>query len=732
MGKKLVIVESPSKSKTINKYLGKDFTVKASKGHIKDLPKSKMGIDIENNFEPQYQIIKNKKSVIDEIKKAAKKADEIFLATDPDREGEAISYHLYEELKNINSNIKRVLMNEITKRGVEEAFKNPTNIDLKKVDSQIARRVLDRLVGYKISPLLWKKVSGGLSAGRVQSIALKMICDREREIKAFVQKEYWTIKAELSKKEQEQKFSAKLEKKGNKKIEIPDEKSAKKIEKEVKDSPFIVDEIKLKKKTRNPFPPFITSSLQQAAFQTYKFSVKKTMMIAQKLYEGIPIGERGPMGLITYMRTDSLRVSPIAMNELRAFIENKFGKDYLSPKPRVYKKKNKAQDAHEAIRPTDIKLTPEEVKPFLSNDEYKLYKLIWERFLQSQMASAKINETEVWIKAKDYLFKASGQIIAFDGFLKIVGHSKDTVLPKMEKGEELKLHELELKQNFTQPSPRYTEGTLVKALEEKNIGRPSTYSQIISTLQNRVYVTKEKGFFHPTELGMFVEELLEKNFPTLMTYDFTAKMEEELDKISEGKLKWNDSIKEFYSILSDELEKAYKNVEYVRSSGIKTEKKCPKCGSEMVLKNGRYGQYYKCTNTDCGYTESYVGAVQETNEKCPLCGAPLVWKKGKYGRFLACSNYPTCKYIKKNSEKTNYKCPNKDGGVLVKRRYKKRRGYFYGCSLYPKCKFITNDQPVDEKCPECGWDYLLKSKKETYCPVCGYKKENKEEEKDEK
>ncbi len=728
MSKALVIVESPSKAKTINKYLGKNYTVEASKGHVKDLPKSKLGVDIENNFEPEYIIIRGKASVVNKLKEKAKKAKSIYLATDPDREGEAISYHLFEEISKVNKNIKRVLMNEITKSGIKQAFSNPTEIDIKKVDSQIARRVLDRLVGYKISPILWKKVMRGLSAGRVQSIALKLICDREKEIKAFVKKEFWTVKANLEKKDTKESFVAKLEKKAGKKIEVSNEKEAKTIEEILKKSDWVVSEIKIKKKTKNPPPPFITSSLQQTAFQVYKFSVKKTMMIAQKLYEGVKIGKSGLTGLITYMRTDSLRISQTANLNLREFIEKNYTKKYLVEKTRYYKKKGKAQDAHEAIRPTNIELTPEKVKPFLTNDEYKLYSLIWKRFLQTQMAAAKINETEVWIKAEDYHFKASGQVIVFDGYLKIAGIPKDTRLPNLTNKEILNLLSLELKQNFTQPPSRYTEGSLVKILEEKGIGRPSTYSSIISTLQNRTYVIKENRFFVPTELGLFVEELLEKHFPLLMDIKFTSKMEDQLDKVSEGEIVWRETVKKFYDILSKELDKAMKNMEDTKENGVKTEKKCPKCGSSMVIKTGRFGQYYKCTNEECGHTESVKKSEPKlTDEKCPKCGSPLVWRKGRYGSFLACSNYPKCKYIKKNSEKTKYICPNKDGGVLVKRRYKKRKGYFYGCSLYPKCKFITSDTPVDEKCPECGFDYMLKGKGKIYCPSCKYERKDEKQ-----
>jgi len=724
MDKDLIVVESPSKARTINKYLGKSYIVEASNGHIKDLPKSKMGVDIENDFKPDYTIIRGKKKIIDKLKRKAKKSDKIFLATDPDREGEAISYHLYQELSKVNNNIKRVLMNEITKRGVEKSFKEPTEIDIKKVDSQVARRVLDRLVGYKLSPLLWKKVKGGLSAGRVQSIALKLICDREREIRKFKEKEYWVIQLKLSKTEDKKKtFLSKLEKKKTKKFIVPNEETAKKVEEQIKKSDIFVDSVKKRKTRKSPPPPFITSTLQQNAYRVNNFPVKKTMRVAQKLYEGIKLGEKGLTGLITYMRTDSYRVSNVANKELRNFIEKKFGNKYISKKTRYYKK-GKAQDAHEAIRPTDINLTPEKIKSYLNTDEYKLYKLIWERFLLTQMASARINKTMVWIKADDYYFRSYGQIIEFDGFLKVSGIMSEKELPDLKEREKLELHKIDKEQNFTKPPKRYTEGTLVKALENKNIGRPSTYSSIISTLQNRVYVFRNKKKFYPTELGMFVEELLENNFSMLMDYKFTARMEEELDKISEGSMLWVDSIKSFYKILEKKIEDAYKNVKYVRNTGIKTEKECPKCKTKMYLKNGKYGDYYYCPNEDCDYTEKYVPIYARTNEKCPKCGSELIWKKGKYGSFIACSNYPKCTYIKKNAEKTKYPCPNCKDGVLVKRKAKRKRIFFYGCSNYPKCKFLTFGKPIDQKCPKCGFKYMIQTKNKIFCPVCSKKDKN--------
>ena len=739
----LVVVESPSKAKTIGKYLGKGFKVIASKGHVKDLPKSKLGIDIEHGFEPDYQILKEKKSTVDELKDYAKRVSHIYLATDPDREGEAISYHLYQELAKINDAIKRVWLREITERGVKEAFDKPLDIDEDKVNAQTTRRVLDRLVGYQISPLLWTKVKYGLSAGRVQSVALRLICEREREIRQFKSEEYWSFRSLLAReKGGEESFWTKLEEilpekakelsegfevplLGKKsKLWIPDKARADRIEKELRTLPHAVERVEAKEKKRDPGPPLITSTLQQNAHSLFGFPVRKTMQIAQKLYEGINLGERGPMGLITYMRTDSLRISPTAIEETRRYVEETFGKAYLSDKVRVYKNKSQAQDAHEAIRPTDVSLSPERVRSFLTPDEAKLYSLIWDRFTATQMASLRVEETEVVVAAGPYRLATKGERILFDGFTKVLGHSKETLLPELKSGDPLKLLELEPKQNFTQPPARYTEGTLVKALEDKNIGRPSTYGTIIATLQNRDYVNKEAGHFIPSDLGMVIEELLEKHFPRLMDVTFTAQMEEELDRIEEGKLLFRTALENFYLPFSQELEKAKGELKDIRKEGMESEKICPKCSSPMLFKSGRFGEYYLCSKAECGHKENAKEPPTPTDEKCPQCGEPLVWRKGRFGRFLACSGYPTCRYIKSDSEKTNFPCPNKDGGVLVKRKAKKRRSFFHGCSLYPKCNFLTNDTPVERPCPSCSFTYLLKGKGKTYCPVCNYEEKD--------
>ncbi len=719
--KDLVVVESPAKAKTINRILGKKYTVKSSKGHIKDLPKSNMGIEIENNFKPEYVLLEDKKEIVEDIKRASANADTVFLATDPDREGEAISYHLSEEIRGINSHIKRILLHEITKRGIEEAFKNAGQIDMNKVNAQVARRVLDRLVGYMLSPLLWKKVKRGLSAGRVQSVALRLIVDREKEIRNFIKKEYWTITAEFEK--DKKKFQAKLEEKDEKKFEINNKSEAESIVRELKDTKYIVSEIKKKRKKKQPPPPFITSTLQQEAYRRFKFPVKKTMQIAQKLYEGVNINGV-PIGLITYMRTDSLRISQTAQNELRKFIVENYGENFLSKKTRNYRNKNKAQDAHEAIRPTSILRTPDSIKEHLTPDEQKIYKLIWDRFLLTQLKEAIIEETEVKINAKNYTFKAKGEVIVDEGFLKFTGKEKKSIIPELTQGEELELLSLTSKQNFTQPPSRYTEGSLVKTLEEKGIGRPSTYATIISTLKNRLYVKVLKGVFYPTELGMFISELLVENFGELMDIKFTANMEEELDRVSSGKTEWVKVVSSFFLKFKKDIDEAYRKIEYFVNKGIPTDKVCVKCGSMMFLRDGKYGKYYSCSNSECGHSEKYQDPLSLTDEKCPVCGAPLVWRKGKYGRFIACSNYPKCNYIKKKpSQKTEYPCPKGDGGVLVRRKGK--RGYFYGCSLYPKCNFIITGKIIENKCPECGLPYMVSSKRKIKCPKCGYEENEK-------
>ena len=711
MEKSLVIVESPAKAKTINKYLGPDYVVKASMGHIRDLPKSKLGVDVEKDFEPLYEIIPERKKLVTELKKAAEEASTIILAADPDREGEAICWHLKALLDEGDKPIHRLKLHEITKPAVEEAIRHMTVLDKNMFDAQQARRVLDRLVGYLISPLLWKKVARGLSAGRVQSIAMRLIYEREKEIRAFIPEEYWTIFAHLS-ASTPPPFRAALAKIEGQKAKIEDGQTAETIVADLKDAAFLLSRIKVREKKRNPSPPYITSTLQQDAYQRLHYPVKRTMFIAQKLYEGMPIGERGPIGLITYMRTDSVRVSNEALAWARRYIEETFSPRHLPAKPNFYANKRAAQDAHEAIRPTSPELSPDVVKPYLKKEEFSLYQLIWNRFLASQMSPALIEETEFEITAKAYLFSAKGEVLKFAGFLALTPKGENgekETLPSAKEGETLALQTIESKQNFTQPPARYTEGTLVKELEAKSIGRPSTYAPIISTLQNRTYVVKNEGKFVPTELGMFVTKFLIKNFPDIMEIRFTAQMEEELDKIEEGALNWTGSLKSFYEKLDADLKAAMK-VDSVKASGIPLDEACPKCGKPLVLKSGKFGSFKACSGyPDCDFKEAMVKKeVVTLDEKCPECGSNLVQRKGRFGLFIACSNYPTCTYIKKKkSEDTGLACPTDCGGTILKRETKRGR-FFYGCSRFPQCRFATWDEPVKQPCPRCGKPFVLR------------------------
>jgi DNA topoisomerase-1 len=797
MSKSLVIVESPSKAKTINKYLGKGFKVIASVGHIKDLPKKGLGVDIENDFEPTYEVMPGKEKVVREIKEAAKEAETVFIATDPDREGEAIGRHIADVVTSGRGQSKkpvfRVMFNEITKAAVQEAFKSPGKIDDNLVDAQQARRVLDRLVGYKVSPLLWDKVRRGLSAGRVQTVAVRLVVEREREIQAFVKTEYWSIIANLSAK-LPPAFDARLYKiadqtvktsgfdDGVKKTEfhIKDEAAAKKILDELEGAKYVVTDVTTKEKKRNPVPPFITSKLQQEASRKLRFSAKRTMQIAQKLYEGKDLGKEGAVGLITYMRTDSTRVADSALGEVRDFIVKQFGEKYLPEKAIYYRSKKDAQDAHEAIRPTSADRTPDSVAPYLDKDELALYRLIWQRFVASQMTPAIFDQTTIDIAAGEkYLFRATGSVIKFDGFLAVYEEGKDekdeddeeraAKLPKVEKGEELKLNSLTPNQHFTDPPPRYTEATLVKALEEKGIGRPSTYASIMSVIQDREYVQKLEGRFHPTELGVIVNDLLVESFADLFNVQYTARMEEELDEVEEGKLKWTAALKEFYDKFTVDLKTAQEHMRDVKRQEIITDEVCDKCGSKMAIKFGRFGQFLACTNyPECkntrdlakpatvngadevkaeaaenpyadetcekcgkpmtlkrgrfgqflactGYpdckntrkiTKSGVAAAPVMlDELCPVCSSQLSIRHGPYGEFTACSRYPECKYIKR--ETTGVACSRAGckGEIIVKKS--KRGKVFYGCSEYPNCDMVFWDKPVAEACPQCNTPFLL-------------------------
>ena len=734
--KHLVIVESPAKAATIKRYLGKGYEVKASVGHVIDLPKSKLGIDIENNFKLQLITIKGKGSIVKELKAAAKKADTVFLAPDPDREGEAIAQHISDVI-NSPEKVYRILFNEITKKAVNEAINNPRKIDTNKVEAQQARRALDRLVGYKISPLLWAKVRRGLSAGRVQSVAMRILVDREKEIKAFDPKEYWSIKCLLATVDGKD-FEAKLHHIDGKKFEIGNETDAKGAVDGIKKEPLKVASVTLKDKKRNPVAPFITSTLQQAASQRFRFNARRTMGIAQALYEGKEVEGKETTGLITYMRTDSTRVADEALAEVRGYIEEKIGKDFLPDKPNTYKSKKSAQDAHEAVRPTSVARTPESIKGFLKPEEFKLYDLIWKRFVASQMMPAINTVLTVDIGAGRYTLRASGSNLKFEGFLKVYGDEESSkkddekIIPPLEEGHDIKLGEITPNQHFTQPPPRFSEATLIRELEEKGIGRPSTYAAIMHTIQNRDYAESIERRLHPTELGTMITELLEKHFPTIMDIEFTAHMEEDLDLVEEGKKDWHILLKEFYEPFSKALEAAEKNM--VKQEQ-KTDEKCDKCGSDMIIKFGRFGKFMACTAyPECKTTKPLAkdGTTpmepEVTGDKCPTCGADMVLKFGRFGKFIACSKYPDCKTTKAIT--LGIKCPKKCGGEVVERKTKKKRN-FYGCENYPKCDFVSWEKPVDEECPTCKNPFLVygKSKNEDVtvlrCPLkeCDFKKE---------
>ena len=745
MAKNLVIVESPAKAKTLSRYLGGDYDVRASVGHIRDLPKSRLGVDIENDFQPEYKIIANRESVVKDLQKAAKASGSIFLAADPDREGEAICWHLQSVLEDYNPNISRVLFHEITKNAVKEAFKHVGQIDEGKIKAQQTRRILDRLVGYLISPLLWKKIGRGLSAGRVQSIALRLICEREQEIKDFVAEEFWTIGANLNAKNPPE-FKANLVKIDGKKAKVEDGEKAKSIVDELNTLPFRLDDVLVKDKKRNPSPPYITSTLQQDCFRQLRFPVKKTMSVAQKLYEGLEIGDKGLVGLITYMRTDSFRVSHDAIGQVREYISKTYSDKYLPDTLRIYKNKKKAQDAHEAIRPTSFDCPPEKIRSFLTNEEFRLYSMIWKRFVASQMNPAEIEETVFDISAGKYLLKAKGEVIKFDGFLVLSPKNKESegedkeekdnkLLPKALPGESLELIDIESKQNFTQPPPRYTEGSLVKELEARGIGRPSTYAPIISTIQSRDYVIREKGKFIPTEIGLFVNGYLIKNFPDLMEFKFTANLEEKLDLISEGEQDWLEYLRSYYPLLDKDLKEAEES-EGVLGTGIPLEDTCPDCGKKLVIKQGRFGRFKACSGyPDCTFKENMQKKeVKMLDEDCPECGSKLVVRHGRYGPFVACSNYPACKYIKSEKKDTGIACPEEGcEGTLIQRKTRKGK-IFYGCSAFPKCKHATWDEPVERPCPECGRHFVLKKnpikgQPHFYCSKegCSYKEDTENE-----
>jgi DNA topoisomerase-1 len=810
LAKGLVIVESPAKAKTIQKYLGKGFTVEASLGHVKDLPKSTLGVDVDNDFETEYVVIPGKEKVVARLKKLALGMDTIYLAPDPDREGEAIAAHLAEELGDVAKakkkkkkskkdaepepeRIRRVTFNEITQRAVREAFEHPRDIDQNLVDAQQARRVLDRLVGYQVSPLLWDKVRRGLSAGRVQTVALRLIVEREREIKAFEKKEYWTIDANLA-GPKPPAFDARFLGKGEEKIEVTNGEDAEKIRAALEKADWLVRTVDRKERRRNATPPFTTSKLQQDSSRKLRFSVKRTMMIAQRLYEGVELGEEGLVGLITYMRTDSVRVSNEALSEVREYVKSQYGDQYLPEAPNTYKEKKAAQAAHEAIRPTSALRHPDQIKQYLKEDEFKVYKLIWQRFVASQITPAVFDQTTVDIDAKSgadtFWFRVTGSVLKFDGFLKVYEESKEGKdeedeelkhkLPALEPGQKLTLKALKPEQHFTEPPPRYNEASLVKELEERGIGRPSTYSAILSTIQERQYVQKLGGKFTPTEIGLVVTDLLVENFPDIFDIQYTARLEEELDEIEEGKETWTQALADFYKKFEKDLRYASKHMENIKRMEKPTDEKCERCGSPLVIKWGKHGSFYACSSydkedpTSCTFTKENPinlpdldsADLQETtqeeycencgrvmvlkrgrfgqfmactgypdckttrrldqgkkvpdiplDELCPKCGRNMMIRHGRYGEFTTCSGYPDCKYVKQNF--IGVKCPLCKEGDLVEKRARKGNT-FYGCGNYPKCKFTSAHKPIAEKCPTCGNEYLvekfLKSGPVIACP----------------
>lgn len=689
MADSLVIVESPAKAKTIGKYLGSKFIVKASMGHIRDLPKSQIGVEVENDFHPKYITIRGKGTVLKELKDASKKVKKVYLAADPDREGEAIAWHLAHYLELNEAESCRVVFNEITKQAVKDAFKTPRKIDMDLVNAQQARRILDRLVGYKISPLLWKKVKKGLSAGRVQSVAVKLIIDRENEIDAFVPQEYWSITAALAKGTAS--FEAKFHSIHGEKRELTSRQEVDEVLKALEGHTFTVSEVREKERQRNPAAPFITSSLQQEAARKLGFRASKTMSVAQQLYEGVDLGKEGTAGLITYMRTDSTRISPVAQEEARTFIAEKYGPDFIPEEPRVYvKKKTNAQDAHEAIRPTSMQWEPDKVKEFLSRDQYRLYKLVWERFVASQMSSAVLDTMTVDLNAGDVTFRASGSKIKFHGFMKVYVEGNDDgtteeekFLPALAAGDEAKTEAVDPKQHFTQPPPRYTEARLVRTLEELGIGRPSTYAPTLETIQKRGYVAIEEKKFVPTELGELVIQLMEEFFPEILDAEFTAHMEDDLDHVEEGKEDWVKVLGQFYGSFAKRLEVAEEEMK------------------EVELQD------------------------EVSDEMCEKCGKPLVYKMGRFGKFLACSGFPDCRNTKPIVKDIGVTCPKCSEGKIIERRSKKGR-IFYGCDQYPGCDYVSWDRPSGKPCPQCDTMLVVKRNKtgaRLQCTQCDYNEE---------
>lgn len=789
MGKSLLIVESPTKARTLSRYLGDRFDIRASVGHIKDLPENELGIDIENEFAPYYKVIKGKEKVIRDLKKAAKKAENIYLAPDPDREGEAIAWHIAEELRPSRKDIYRVLFNELTRNAIETALTKPGELDQQKFEAQLARRLLDRLVGYQISPILWDKIRRGLSAGRVQSVALRLICERELEILAFDSEEYWTITA-LLEGEVKPQFEARLWRKAGKKVKVSNQEQASELVAALEQASYQVAKVEKKKRSRKPAPPFITSTLQQEAARKLRYTAQHTMSIAQRLYEGIELGKRGAVGLITYMRTDSTRVAKEAVTEARSWIRDNLDTDYLPKKAPVYRSRRGTQDAHEAIRPTSVARTPEEMATYLKKEELVLYELIWKRFVASQMSPAQLDQTVMEVAAGELMLRASGTVLRFPGFMQLyiegsdngeAGPEEGPKLPDLAEGSSLKLLDLKPKQHFTQPPPRFTEASLIRELEEKGIGRPSTYASIMAVIQKKEYTKKEKGRFKPTELGLLVNEMLVANFPEVLNVAFTAQMEAKLDQVEAGSQGWLQIIEEFYRRFHQALERAQAEMTDVKREGVPTDIDCEKCGKKMHIRLGKNGLFLSCSGypeckTSKNFSRDSKGKIQVATEgevrgKCELCNRDMVVKKGRFGTFLACTGYPECKNTRSLQEDegegkektvqytdeicdkcggrfvvrksrhgvaflacekyprcrntrpigTGVSCPQADcDGELVERASKKGR-QFYGCNRFPKCRFVSWSKPMDKECPQCSNPYMVvrRSKGEEYlaCPV---------------
>lgn len=751
--KALVIVESPSKAKTIQKYLGRDYRVKATVGHIKDLPRSKLGVNIEKKFEPEYQVIKGKDKIIKELQEHAKDVSEIFLAPDPDREGEAIAWHIKEELPKRGKKISRILFNAITKGAIQEAMKWPLELDEKKYRSQQARRILDRLVGYKISPLLWDKVRRGLSAGRVQSVALRMIVEREREIKAFKSDEYWTLDILYAKSDKP--FLARLAKIDGQDPVLNNQTDTEQLIDELRDQQWRVSKIETKERQRRPAAPFITSKLQQEAARKLGFSASKTMMLAQRLYEGRDLGDAGTHGLVTYIRTDSVRLTNEAVNEVRAYIEKAYGKALLPPEPVFYKTKKSAQDAHEAIRPTNLEFTPDFVERYLERDEFRLYQLIWNRFVACQMLPAVFDQTTIELETKTkgrlkpscvVISRVTGSQMKFPGFTLVYEEGRDESetseesgaqeLPAVKEGETYQAKDFQPEQHFTQPPPRFTDASLIKELEEKGIGRPSTYASILSNLQDREYVEKRENKYFPSELGLVVTDLLVQSFPDILNVAFTSEMEDKLDQIEEGQTNLLKMMQDFWGPFQKTLETAKVRMKDIKSLEIPTDHKCEKCGATMVVKWGKLGQFLACSNyPECKYTSEFkkddAGVIvliprEKSGKICPKCNSDLLVKHGKFGKFLACEKYPDCKHTETIT--LGIKCPSCADGEIAQRMSRYKR-IFYGCNKYPNCTFAMWDKPVAQSCPQCANPILSEkiTKREgtvLKCPnkECDYKK----------